>query len=105
MLVQEPEEIDDCGERGRLAALIAREGVMAAAGEPRGGNLAQAQLTADASDFLALPLAVAQHELVARRGVAPCAVGVELHFAAVLAAPARQPVHRRRHAGMLDRSE
>src|SRR6266851_1762147 len=102
MLVQKPEEIDDCGERGRLAAFVAREGVMAAAGQACCSNLAQAELAADAADFPALPLAVAQHELVARRRVAPCAVGVELDFAAARTAPARQPLHRRGHAGMLD---
>ena len=33
MLVQKPEEIDDCRQRRHLAALIAREGVVAAAGQ------------------------------------------------------------------------
>jgi hypothetical protein len=71
MLVQEPEEIDDCRERGRLSAFIAREVVMVAAGETRGGDLAQAKLAADASDLLPLPLAVTRSEPVARRHITP----------------------------------
>ena len=64
---------------------------MATAGETRRGNLTQAEFAADASDLFALPLAVPQHELISRRRIMPCAVGIELHFAAGFAAPARQP--------------
>src|SRR5258708_32425083 len=102
MLVGEPEEIDDCRGGGRLAAFVAREGVVAAAGQARSGNLAQTELATDAADFFALPLAVAQHQRIARRRIVPCALGVELDFAATFTAPARQPIHPRGHAGMLD---
>src|SRR5258708_38942691 len=78
MLVQEPEEIDDCRERGRLAAFVAREGIMAAAGQACSGDLAQTELATNAAEFFALPLAVPQHPFVARCRVTPRAGGGEL---------------------------
>src|SRR5208282_6451958 len=65
-----------------------------------GGDLAQAELVPDAADFLGNSLA--QHQLVAGGRVAPRALGVELDFAAGSTAPAREALHPRRHAGMLD---
>jgi hypothetical protein len=35
VLVQEPEKIDDCWQRGRFSTLIPRERIVAAAGETR----------------------------------------------------------------------
>jgi hypothetical protein len=60
MFVQKAEQIDDRRQRNRLTPFIAREGIGAAAGQTRGRDLGQAELTADAVNFLTLPLPVAQ---------------------------------------------
>jgi len=82
MLVQEPEQIDDRRHRRRLAAFVPRKGVVAAAGQPRGIDLAQPEFPADATNIFALPLTFTKHELISCRRISPCALGIELHFAA-----------------------
>src|SRR5712671_4088652 len=71
MFVQESQEIRNRRQRRNLARFVTRKRVMAAAGQAPGFNLAQAELAADAADFLALPFAVAEDELVARRRIPP----------------------------------
>ena len=102
MLVQEPEKIDDCWQRGRFSTLVPRERIVAAAGETPSCNLTQAELAADSSNLFALALAIAQHELISRRRVTPRAAGIKLYFATGSAALARQPFHPRDHTGMID---
>jgi hypothetical protein len=53
VLVEQPEEVEDGGQRGGLAAFVTTEGVVAAAGEARRGDLGQAELAADAAEFRA----------------------------------------------------
>jgi hypothetical protein len=88
-LVQEPKEIDDCRQRGRSR--------QACRGDP-----AQAELTTDALNLIALLFAGAQGEPIPRRCVAPRAFGIELDLTATLAAPPSQIVHSFRHASMLN---
>jgi hypothetical protein len=102
VLVQEPEKIDDCWQRGRFSTLIPRERVVAAAGKTRRDNLTQAELATDASDLFALPLAIAQHEFISRRRITSRAASIKLYFATGSAAPARQPFHPRDDTGMID---
>jgi hypothetical protein len=102
MLVQKAQEIDNGRQRRGLATLVAGKGIVAAAGQPRGGRLAEAQLAADAPNLPGNSCTFAQYQLVARSRVSTRAVGIELDLAAACATPALQAFHPRLHAGMLD---
>jgi hypothetical protein len=58
VFVEEPQEISDRWQRCNFTPFAARNRIVAAAGQARGLDLAQAELAADAADFLALPRTV-----------------------------------------------
>jgi len=75
---------------------------MAPTGEAPSCYLAQAEFAPDPPDLFALTFAITQHQLIPGRRITPRAFGIELHFAAGTATPARQPFHRRGHTSVID---
>src|SRR5580704_224507 len=74
---------------------------MPPASEARRINLAQSQFAPNASDFLTLPLAIAQHQLISGRRIAACTLGIEYDVVAGLAVPPGETFHGGRRAAML----
>jgi len=101
MFVQQPEQIDDGGHRRDFPALVPRQGVVTAACQTGRRRLGQAELAADAADFLALPHAMLQHQRIAGRRVAAGAVRIEHDFIAGRAPPTRQPLDGHGNAGVI----
>src|SRR5205823_6429775 len=77
--------------RHRFSAFVARERIVSAAGQTCRSNLAKAEFAPDAPDFFTLLFSFTKYQFVTGRRIAPCAIGIKLHFSASAAAPPRQP--------------
>ena len=75
---------------------------MSAAGQTCRSHLAKAEFAPDAPDFFTLLFSFTKYQFVTGRCIAPCAIGIKLHFSASPAAPPRQPLNFNPRAAMLD---
>jgi hypothetical protein len=102
MLIQQAEEIDYSGHRGRLSTFVTRKRIVPPSSQPRGGNLAQPEFLPDAADLFTLHRSLTEHQLVARRRVSLRAAGIEFNFAAVTAAPPGKSINFDGLSSMVD---
>jgi hypothetical protein len=64
--------------------------------------LAEAQLSPNSSDFLALLVSSSQDQLIAGRRVTMCTVLIEFNFVAVSTSPSGQSIYIKAHARVFD---
>jgi len=75
---------------------------VSAAGQTCRSNLAKAEFAPDAPDFLTVLFSFTKYQFVTGGRIAPCAIGVKLHFSASAATPPRQLLNFNPRAAVLD---
>jgi len=93
VLVEQFEKIHHRWKGRGFSAFVAREGVVSAACQFGGGDLAQAQFPANAANLGTFYLAGLEHQTISGCGIAVGAFGVEFDLTAARATPAREALH------------